>query len=126
MAFARWTRRARVFRFAKGFRGKRKNCYSVARRAVDKAWQKMYIGRKLKKREMRTLWIGRIGAASRLHGAPYSRFMGDLAVADVQLNRKVLSELAMHEPKSFGALVEFSKQRAEEERKKPGLLGILD
>ena len=69
-----------------GFYGKRKNCYSIAKRAVDKAMQKMYVGRKIKKRDMRSLWISRINAASRLLGRPYSRFINDLAVSDVRLS----------------------------------------
>eukprot|EP00038_Savillea_parva_P002494 m.114818 g.114818 ORF g.114818 m.114818 type:complete len:132 (+) comp10859_c0_seq2:55-450(+) len=126
VAVARAARRARVFNMARGFYGKRKNCYSIAKRAVDRAMQKMYIGRKEKKRTMRALWINRINAASRLHDTPYSRFMNDLVVSDVHLNRKVLSELAIHEPKSFGALVTFSQQRAQANREKPGLLSLFD
>lgn len=71
-------------RLSPGFYGKRKNCYAVAKRATDKAMQKMYIGRKEKKRDMRALWINRINAASRLHGTPYSRLMNNLVVSDVR------------------------------------------
>lgn len=84
-----------------GFQGKRKNCYSIAVRAAEKAMQKAYIGRKEKKRTMRSLWISRIGAAAREYGFNYSQTMNNLVVANVQLNRKVLSGIVIYEVPQF-------------------------
>lgn len=127
LAGPRALKRARVFAMTKGFRGKRKNCYSIAVRAAERSMQNAYIGRKEKKRNMRRLWIGRINSATREHGVNYGSFIHNCAVSDIALNRKVLSELAIHEPKSFKALIEFSKKKAEEEKAKPkGLASLLD
>jgi large subunit ribosomal protein L20 len=99
-------RRKKVFKAAKGFRGRRKNNITTANAAVDKSLQYSYIGRKLKKRNFRALWIQRINAGCREHGLTYSRFMSGLTKAGIEIDRKVLSDLAIHEPVAFKALVE--------------------
>ena len=99
-------RRKRVFKQAKGFYGRRKNTITSANAAVDRAMQYAYIGRKLKKRNFRALWIQRINAAVREHGLTYSRFMSGLAQAGIEIDRKVLSDLAIKEPEAFKALVD--------------------
>lgn len=99
-------RRKRVFKAAKGFYGRRKNTITSANAAVDRSLQHAYIGRKEKKRNFRALWIQRINAACRLHGLTYSRFISGLARAGIELDRKVLSDLAVHEPEAFKALVD--------------------
>ena len=99
-------RRKRVLKQAKGFYGRRKNNITTANAAVDKSLQYNYIGRKLKKRNFRALWIQRINAACREHGLTYSRFISGLLKAGIEIDRKVLSDLAIHEPASFKALVE--------------------
>lgn len=104
-AVAARARRKRVLKRAKGFYGRRKNVWTVAKNAVDKALGYAYIGRKHKKRNFRALWIQRINAAVRLHGMNYSVFMGKLGKTSIQLNRKVLADLAMNDPKAFAAIV---------------------
>jgi large subunit ribosomal protein L20 len=99
-------RRKRVFKQAKGFYGRRKNNITSANAAVDRSMQHAYIGRKLKKRNFRALWIQRINAAVREHGLTYSRFIGGLEKAGIVIDRKVLSDLAIHEPEAFKALVQ--------------------
>jgi large subunit ribosomal protein L20 len=99
-------RRKRVFKAAKGFRGRRKNTITSANAAVDHSLQYNYIGRKLRKRNFRALWIQRINAACREYGLTYSRFISGLAKAGVAVDRKVLSELAISEPAAFKALVD--------------------
>src|SRR5689334_24258030 len=99
-------RRKKVFKATKGFYGRRKNNITSANAAVDRSLQYNYIGRKLKKRNFRALWIQRINAAVREHGLTYSRFMSGLAKAGVEIDRKVLSDLAIHEPAAFKALVD--------------------
>ena len=98
-------RRKKVLKQAKGYFGRRKNVHTVAKNAVDKGLQYAYTGRKEKKRNFRALWIQRINAACREHDMSYSKFMGLLAKKDIQLNRKVLADLAMNEPKAFEAIV---------------------
>jgi large subunit ribosomal protein L20 len=102
-------RRKRVLKQAKGFRGRRKNNITTANAAVDRSMQYAYIGRKLKKRNFRALWIQRINAACRLHGLTYSRFISGLAKAGIELDRKVLSDLAIREPEAFKALAEQAR-----------------
>ncbi|KAK3709921.1 hypothetical protein QZH41_020030 [Actinostola sp. cb2023] len=104
----------------KGFRGRSKNCYSLAVRRVHKALQYQYASRRLKKREMRSLWQTRINIASREHDINYSTFMHEIARCNIQLNRKMLSELAIHEPKSFKSLTDIAKRRLED-----GLLAAI-
>ncbi|HVZ70187.1 MAG TPA: 50S ribosomal protein L20 [Rhizomicrobium sp.] len=99
-------RRKKVFKQAKGFYGRRKNNITTANAAVDRSLQHNYIGRKLKKRNFRALWIQRINAACREHGLTYSRFISGLAKAGIDIDRKVLSDLAVHEPAAFKALVD--------------------
>ena len=99
-------RRAKVLKAAKGFRGRRKNNITTANAAVDKSLQHNYIGRKERKRNFRALWIQRINAAVREHGLTYSRFISGLAGAGIEIDRKVLSDLAIHEPVAFKALVD--------------------
>lgn len=101
----------KIFGFAKGFYGRQKNCWTIAIRAVHRAWQKAYIGRKHRKRDFRADWIQKINAATRQFGLPYSQFVRYLPAAGVDLNRKVLSDLAVTEPYSFKALVEIAKQQ---------------
>lgn len=99
-------RRKKVLKQAKGFYGRRKNNITTANAAVDKALQYNYIGRKLKKRNFRALWIQRINAGCREHGVTYSRFICGLLKAGIDIDRKVLSDLAIHEPAAFKALVD--------------------
>ena len=94
-------RKKKVFKLAKGFFGRRKNVWTVAKNAVEKALQYSYIHRKTKKREIRSLWIQRINAAVRDSGLSYSDFMNKLKKAKVELNRKVLADIAMNDPESF-------------------------
>jgi len=99
-------RRKKVFKLAKGFHGRRKNTITNANAAVDRSLQHNYIGRKEKKRNFRALWIQRINAACRLNGITYSRFIGGLLKAGIEIDRKVLADLAVREPGTFKALVE--------------------
>ena len=94
---------------AKGYFGRRKNVWTVAKNAVEKGWQYAYRDRTVKKREFRALWIQRINAASREHGLSYSVFMGKLAAANIEINRKALADLAMNEPAAFKAIVDQVK-----------------
>ena len=99
-------RRKRVFKAAKGFRGRRKNTITSANAAVDHSLQHNYIGRKEKKRNFRALWIQRINAACREHGITYSRFISGLLSCGIEIDRKVLADLAVKEPEAFKALVD--------------------
>ena len=102
-------RRKKVLKMAKGYFGARKNVYTVAKNAVEKGLQYAYIGRKLRKRQFRSLWIMRINAAARQHGMSYSKFMGQLSKSGIELNRKVLADLAMNHPEAFKAVVDKIK-----------------
>lgn len=104
-AVASHARRKKILKQAKGYYGKRKNVYTVAKNIVEKGLGYMYVGRKLKKRDYRALWIARINAAVREEGMSYSQFMGKLGAKGIELNRKVLADLAMNEPESFKKLV---------------------
>lgn len=104
-AVASKARRKRILKQAKGFYGKRKNVYTVAKNVVEKGLTYSYVGRKLKKREYRRLWIARINAAVREEGLTYSEFINKLKVKNIDLDRKVLADLAMNEPASFKKLV---------------------
>ncbi|MBR2647852.1 MAG: 50S ribosomal protein L20 [Sediminibacterium sp.] len=108
-AVASRARRKKILKQAKGFYGKRKNVYTVAKNIVEKGQTYSYVGRKLKKREYRQLWIARINAAVRAEGITYSEFINKLSVKGIDLNRKVLADLAMNEPASFKALVDSVK-----------------
>lgn len=98
-------RRRKVLKLAKGFRGTKSKLYRSAKQSVDKALGYAYRDRRARKRDFRRLWIVRIGAAARAHEMSYSTFMAGLAKAGVELNRKQLSELAVHDGKAFGELV---------------------
>lgn len=102
-------RRRKVLKEAKGFRGKRRNCWRIAKQSVIKARVHMYVSRKLRKRNMRRLWQIRIGAAAREHGLSYSRFMGALRRAGVGINRKMLADLAVRDPEAFAEICELAK-----------------
>ena len=104
-AVASHKRRKRVFKQAKGFYGRRKNTITSANAAVDRSMQHAYVGRKLRKRNFRALWIQRINAAVREHGLTYSRFMSALDRAGIAIDRKMLADLAVKEPEAFKALV---------------------
>jgi large subunit ribosomal protein L20 len=104
-AVASRARRKKILDQAKGYYGKRKNVYTVAKNIVEKGMTYSYVGRKLKKREYRTLWIARINAAVREEGMNYSQFISGLTAKGIDLNRKVLADLAMNEPEAFKALV---------------------
>jgi large subunit ribosomal protein L20 len=104
-AVASRARRKRILKQAKGFYGKRKNVYTVAKNVVEKGMTYAYVGRKLKKRDYRRLWIARINAAVREEGLTYSVFMNLLTKAGITLDRKVLADLAMNNPESFKAIV---------------------
>lgn len=94
---------------AKGYRGRRKNVFRVANQAVNRAEQYAYRDRRQRKREFRALWIVRINAAARLHGLSYSRFMNGLSRAQIELDRKVLADIAVHDKQAFGQLAEQAK-----------------
>ena len=99
----------RVLKLAKGYRGARSNQYRIAKQSVMRALASSYAGRKERKRQMRQLWIARINAAARLNGLSYSRFMYGLKLAEIDINRKMLSEIAIHDPAGFTALCEKAK-----------------
>lgn len=102
-------RRKKVLKMAKGYFGRRKNVWTVAKNAVEKALGYSYIGRKQKKRNFRALWIQRINAGARQHGLSYSVFMGKIHDKGIELNRKVLADLAMNHPDAFKAVVDKIK-----------------
>ncbi|MAT55542.1 MAG: 50S ribosomal protein L20 [Bacteroidetes bacterium] len=102
-------RRKKVLKQAKGYFGRRKNVWTVAKNAVDRAMAYAYVGRKLKKRAYRRLWIARINAAARANGTTYSRLMHKLAANNIDLNRKALADLALNHPDAFKAVVEAAK-----------------
>ena len=105
-------RRRRVLKKAKGYYGARSKLYGVAREAVDKAGVYAYQGRKQRKRQFRGLWIARINAAAREHGLSYSRLIAGLKKAGVEVDRKILAQLAVDDPEGFGKLAELAKQAA--------------
>ena len=108
-AVASRARRKRILKAAKGFYGKRKNVYTVAKNVMEKGLTYKYVGRKLKKREYRTLWIARINAASRGLGITYSKFMAGLKKASIDIDRKVLADMAVHDPAAFSSIVDKVK-----------------
>ncbi|SFA89038.1 50S ribosomal protein L20 [Clostridium frigidicarnis] len=99
----------KVLKLAKGYYGGKSKLFRTANEAVMRALRNAYVGRKLKKRDFRRLWIARINAASRINGLSYSKFMNGLKVAGIDINRKMLSEIAINDPKAFTALVETAK-----------------
>ena len=102
-------RRKKVMKQAKGYFGRRKNVWTVAKNAVEKAMLYAYRDRKAKKRNFRTLWITRINAGARMHGMSYSQFMGKVKANGIELNRKVLADLDMNHPEAFKAIIEKVK-----------------
>ena len=102
-------RRKKILKAAKGYFGRRKNVYTVAKNAVEKAMQYAYRDRKNNKRNFRSLWIQRINAGSRQYGMSYSQFMGKVKANNIELNRKVLADLAMNNPDAFKAIVDKVK-----------------
>lgn len=98
-------RRKKFLKFAKGYWGRRKNVWTVAKNHIEKGLQHAYRDRRLKKRNFRSLWIIRINAAARLHGISYSKLIHALKVKGITINRKILADLAMNQPKAFEAIV---------------------
>ena len=101
----------RVLKLAKGYRGARSKQYRVAKQSVMRALTSSFSGRKERKRQFRRLWIARINAAARLNGLSYSKFMYGLKLAEIDINRKMLSEMAISDPEGFAALVEVAKSK---------------
>lgn len=118
---ARNAYKRKILAFARGFYGRQRNCWTVAVRAVHRAWAKAYIGRKLKKRAFRADWVQKINAAARQFGVPYSQLVRFLPAAGVDLNRQVLSDLAVTEPYAFRALVEAARAQRDRELAARGL-----
>lgn len=102
-------RRNRLFELAKGFRGRSKNTIRQARARIEKAMVYAYVGRRYKKREFRRIWVIRINAAAKNNGLSYSKLMGGLAKAGIEVDRKMLAELGANEPKVFAALADVAK-----------------
>ena len=101
----------RVLKLAKGYRGARSKQYRVAKQSVMRALTSSYAGRKQRKRQFRQLWIARINAAARMNGISYSKMMHGLKLAGVEVNRKMLSEMAISDPAGFAALAELAKSK---------------
>ena len=104
-------RHNRTLKLAKGYRGARSKQYRVAKQSVMRALTSSYAGRKQRKRQFRQLWIARINAAARMNGISYSKFMHGLKLAGVEVNRKMLSEMAISDPAGFAALAELAKSK---------------
>ena len=102
-------KRRKIMRLAKAYFGNKSKTYRIAREAVMKSLNYAYIGRKLRKRDMRSLWIARINAAARINGLSYSKFMHGLKAAGINLNRKVLADIAVNDAAAFAALAEKAK-----------------
>jgi large subunit ribosomal protein L20 len=103
----------KVLDAAKGFRGRRKNTIRIAKQAVEKSMQYAYRDRKVRKRNFRALWVQRINAAVREHGLTYARFIDGINKAGIEIDRKVLSDMAIHEPQAFAAIVAQAKKALE-------------
>ncbi|EFA74733.1 hypothetical protein PPL_11764 [Heterostelium album PN500] len=99
----------KIFKLAKGFYGRSKNCKSLARERVEKSLEYNYVSRRLVKRDMRSMWIQRINAGARQHDLTYNAFTRGMVASNIQINRKILSELAITEPYSFKALTDYAK-----------------
>ncbi len=112
----RLERRKKILKLAKGYRGTKSKLYRSAKESVERALNFAYTGRKLKKRDFRSLWIVRIGAAARLNGLNYSQFMHGLKVAGIELDRKVLADIAANEPEGFATLAGQVKSALENEQ----------
>ena len=109
----RLERRKKILKLAKGYRGTKSKLYRSAKESVERGLNFAYTGRKLKKRDFRSLWIVRIGAAARLNGLNYSQLMHGLKLAEIDLDRKVLADLAVHQPESFSEVSGHAKQALE-------------
>ncbi len=103
-------RHKKILKLAKGYRGAKSKLYRIANQAVMKSLSYSYVGRKLKKRDFRSLWITRISAACKMNDINYSRFMNGLKKANIEINRKMLSEIAISDPQAFTQLVETAKK----------------
>lgn len=109
---ARLKRKKKIMRLAKGARGGRSKLHKAAKETVERGWRYAYRDRRQKKREFRRLWIARINAAARLHDLSYSHFMAGLRRAGVEIDRKMLADLAVRDPAAFGELAEVARQSA--------------
>ena len=114
----RLERRKKILKLAKGYRGTKSKLYRSAKESVERGLNFAYTGRKLKKRDFRSLWIVRIGAAARLNGINYSQLMHGLKLAGVELDRKVLADLAVNQPEAFTAVVAQAKNALENQKEK--------
>jgi len=114
----RLERRKKILKLARGYRGTKSKLYRSAKESVERGLNFAYTGRKLRKREFRSLWIVRIGAAARLHGLNYSQFMHGLKVAGIDLDRKVLADLAVNEPDTFKEVAARARTAWENEQNK--------
>jgi len=112
----RLERRKKILKLAKGYRGTKSKLYRSAKESVERGLNFAYTGRKLKKRDFRSLWIVRIGAAARLNGLNYSQLMHGLKLAEIDLDRKVLADLAVHQPESFSEVAGHAKAALEREQ----------
>src|SRR5436190_5354948 len=112
----RLERRKKILKLAKGYRGTKSKLYRSAKESVERGLNFAYTGRKLKKRDFRSLWIVRIGAAARLNGINYSQLMHGLKVAGIELDRKVLADLAVNDPEAFTAVVAQAKNALENQQ----------
>ncbi len=101
----------KILKLAKGYYGGKSKLFKTANESVIRALRNAYVGRKLKKRDFRKLWIARINAASRISGLSYSKFMNGMKTAGININRKMLSEIAINDPKAFAELVEIAKKQ---------------
>ena len=113
----RLERRKKILKLAKGYRGTKSKLYRSAKESVERGLKFAYTGRKVKKRDFRSLWIVRIGAAARLNGLNYSQFMHGLKVAGIELDRKVLADLAANQPEAFADLAGQAKSALENSRR---------
>ncbi|MGE3800925.1 MAG: 50S ribosomal protein L20 [Candidatus Kapaibacterium sp.] len=102
-------RRRRMIKHAKGYWGLRSHVWTIAKNHVEKGWEHAFRGRRLKKRQYRRLWIVRINAAARLNGTTYSRLIGDLNKKGLEINRKILANIAMNQPETFAKIVQYVK-----------------
>lgn len=101
----------KILKLAKGYYGGKSKLFKTANESVIRALRNAYVGRRLKKRDFRQMWIARINAASRLSGLSYSRFMNGMKLSGIDINRKMLSEIAINDPKAFADLVEIAKKK---------------
>jgi len=103
-------RHKKVLKLSKGFRGRSSKCFRIALQRLEKSWQYAYRDRRNKKRNFRALWIQRINAAARAHGIPYSRFMNGLLKAGITMDRKIMADLAVHQPEAFKSLIDQAQE----------------